>query len=113
MDHLKIQRAHIHGYSMGGGIVGSLLGMIPDRFITAGFGGSGMNETERDVSRRGGSDGRCAAEATGADAEGMERFRFARRRGKAGGQPGGGHRRHATCRAVSRSDEAPTSRSSR
>ena len=26
MDHLKIQRAHIHGYSMGGGIVGSLLG---------------------------------------------------------------------------------------
>ena len=42
MDHLKIQRAHIHGYSMGGGIVGTLLGMIPDRFITAGFGGSSM-----------------------------------------------------------------------
>jgi hypothetical protein len=35
MDHLKIERAHIHGYSMGGGIVGSLLGMIPNRFITA------------------------------------------------------------------------------
>src|SRR5688572_4492315 len=25
MDHLKIERAHIHGYSMGGGIVGQLL----------------------------------------------------------------------------------------
>jgi pimeloyl-ACP methyl ester carboxylesterase len=45
MDHLKIERAHIHGYSMGGGIVASLLGLIPERFITAGFGGSGMSET--------------------------------------------------------------------
>lgn len=75
MDHLKIQTAHIHGYSMGGGIVGSLLGMIPDRFITAGFGGSGMSETNAAF--------RAAAEAmddalpkpTGADAEGMDRFR--------------------------------------
>ncbi len=75
MDHLKIQRAHIHGYSMGGGIVASLLGMIPDRFITAGFGGSGMSEINPTY--------RAAAEAmddglpkaTGADAEGMERFR--------------------------------------
>jgi pimeloyl-ACP methyl ester carboxylesterase len=75
MDHLKITRAHIHGYSMGGGIVGQLLGMIPDRFITAGFGGSGMSETNPTY--------RAAAEAmddalpkpTGADAEGMNRFR--------------------------------------
>jgi pimeloyl-ACP methyl ester carboxylesterase len=52
MDHLKIQRAHIHGYSMGGGIVGTLLGMIPDRFITAGFGGSGMNETNPRIAPR-------------------------------------------------------------
>ena len=57
MDHLKIERAHIHGYSMGGGIVGQLLGMIPDRFITAGFGGSGMTETNADVSRRRRGDG--------------------------------------------------------
>src|SRR5688572_13590294 len=35
MDHLKIDRAHIHGYSMGGGIVGQLLALIPNRFITA------------------------------------------------------------------------------
>src|SRR5262249_16962538 len=29
MDHLKIAKAHIHGYSMGGGITGQLLAMIP------------------------------------------------------------------------------------
>ena len=75
MDHLKIDRAHIHGYSMGGGLVGQLLAMIPNRFITAGFGGSGMTETNAAY--------RAAAEAmdeslpkpTGADAEGMQRFR--------------------------------------
>src|SRR5688500_17398350 len=75
MNHLKIDRAHIHGYSMGGGIVGQLLAMIPNRFITAGFGGSGMSETNPTY--------RAAAEAmddalpkpTGADAEGMQRFR--------------------------------------
>jgi pimeloyl-ACP methyl ester carboxylesterase len=46
MDHLKIQKAHLHGYSMGGGIVGRLMAMIPDRFITAGFGGSGIQEID-------------------------------------------------------------------
>ncbi|MEW6206738.1 MAG: alpha/beta hydrolase [Acidobacteriota bacterium] len=46
MDHLKIQKAHFHGYSMGGGIVGRLMALIPDRFITAGFGGSGIQETD-------------------------------------------------------------------
>jgi pimeloyl-ACP methyl ester carboxylesterase len=46
MDHLKISKAHFHGYSMGGGIVGRLLALIPDRFITAGFGGSGIRETD-------------------------------------------------------------------
>src|SRR5262245_20810816 len=45
MDHLHIERAHIHGYSMGGGLTGQLLTMIPNRFITAGFGGSGIQET--------------------------------------------------------------------
>src|SRR5215468_2454987 len=38
MDHLKIQKAHIHGYSMGGGMTGQLLAIAPERFITAGFG---------------------------------------------------------------------------
>jgi pimeloyl-ACP methyl ester carboxylesterase len=46
MDHLKIQKAHFHGYSMGGGIVGRLMALIPERFITAGFGGSGVRETD-------------------------------------------------------------------
>jgi len=48
MDHLKIQRAHIHGYSMGGAITAQLLTMIPDRMITAAFGGSGITETDPD-----------------------------------------------------------------
>ena len=46
MDHLKIDKAHIHGYSMGGGITGRLLASHPDRFITAGFGGSGISEQD-------------------------------------------------------------------
>jgi pimeloyl-ACP methyl ester carboxylesterase len=46
MDHLKIQKAHFHGYSMGGAIVGRLLALIPERMITAGFGGSGIQEVD-------------------------------------------------------------------
>ena len=46
MDHLGIEKAHIHGYSMGGGIAGRLLASHPERFITAGFGGSGISETD-------------------------------------------------------------------
>jgi pimeloyl-ACP methyl ester carboxylesterase len=49
MDHLKIKKAHLHGYSMGGGIVGRLLGMIPDRIITASFGGSGIPEVDPEL----------------------------------------------------------------
>jgi pimeloyl-ACP methyl ester carboxylesterase len=46
MDHLRIQKAHFHGYSMGGGIVARLMALIPERFITAGFGGSGVQEVD-------------------------------------------------------------------
>jgi pimeloyl-ACP methyl ester carboxylesterase len=46
LDHLKIQKAHFHGYSMGGGLVGRLMALIPERIITAGFGGSGVRETD-------------------------------------------------------------------
>ena len=46
MDHLKIKKAHIHGYSMGGGITGRLLASNPERFLTAAFGGSGIPEVD-------------------------------------------------------------------
>ncbi len=46
MDHLKIDKAHIGGYSMGGMITGQLLAKHPERFITAVFGGSGIPEVE-------------------------------------------------------------------
>lgn len=48
MDHLKIQKAHIGGYSMGGFITGQLLATHPERFITATFGGSGVPEVEQE-----------------------------------------------------------------
>ena len=46
MDHLKIEKAHIGGYSMGGAFTGELLATHPERFITAHFGGSGIMETD-------------------------------------------------------------------
>lgn len=49
INHLKIQRAHFHGYSMGGGIVARLMVLIPDRMITAGFGGSGIQEVDPEL----------------------------------------------------------------
>jgi pimeloyl-ACP methyl ester carboxylesterase len=46
MDHLNIERAHVHGFSMGGGIVAQLMARVPERLITASFGGSGVRETD-------------------------------------------------------------------
>lgn len=46
MDHLHLETAHIHGYSMGGFIVTQLLAMAPARFRTASYGGSGVPEVD-------------------------------------------------------------------
>lgn len=48
MDHLKIEKAHVHGYSMGGFIVSQLLASHPERFITASYGGSGVPEVDEE-----------------------------------------------------------------
>jgi pimeloyl-ACP methyl ester carboxylesterase len=46
MDHLGLHRAHLHGYSMGGGIVTELLDRHQDRVVTASYGGSGVPEVD-------------------------------------------------------------------
>jgi pimeloyl-ACP methyl ester carboxylesterase len=46
MNQLKIQKAHIHGYSMGGSILTQILAKHQDRVITAIYGGSGPQETD-------------------------------------------------------------------
>ena len=40
LDHLKIKKAHIVGYEMGGGIVAKMLTQYPDRFRSAVMSGS-------------------------------------------------------------------------
>ena len=52
MDHLHIERAHIHGYSMGGAMLASLLVTNPERFLSAAFGGSGIFETDAKLRSR-------------------------------------------------------------
>jgi pimeloyl-ACP methyl ester carboxylesterase len=49
MDHLDIARAHVHGYSMGGAIAEQMLARNPERFITAAFGGWGIQETDPEM----------------------------------------------------------------
>jgi pimeloyl-ACP methyl ester carboxylesterase len=46
MNHLKIPKAHIHGYSMGGAMLTQILAQHQDRLITAIYGGSGPQETD-------------------------------------------------------------------
>ena len=46
MDHLKLDKAHVHGYSMGGMITTQLLAAHPERFVTAAYGGSGVPEMD-------------------------------------------------------------------
>jgi pimeloyl-ACP methyl ester carboxylesterase len=46
MDAMGIKKAHIGGFSMGGGITSQLMARVPERFISAHFGGSGVREPE-------------------------------------------------------------------
>jgi pimeloyl-ACP methyl ester carboxylesterase len=41
LDHLKIKKAHVVGYSMGASIAGKLLASHPDRLLSVTFGGGG------------------------------------------------------------------------
>lgn len=45
MDYLKIDKAHIGGYSMGGATTSGLLKVAPERFLTASVMGIGIKET--------------------------------------------------------------------
>jgi len=44
LDHLKIDRAHVVGYSFGGAVAGKLLITNPERFATAILGGSAVRQ---------------------------------------------------------------------
>src|SRR5262245_62045467 len=46
MDGMKIPKAHIGGFSMGGAITSQLMARAPERFISAHFGGSGVREEQ-------------------------------------------------------------------
>jgi pimeloyl-ACP methyl ester carboxylesterase len=46
MDHLKIEKAHVVGYSMGGFMTDLLLATHPDRLITATLGGAGWMKVD-------------------------------------------------------------------
>jgi len=63
MDHLKIQKAHVIGYSLGGMITVKLLTRHPDRVLSATIGGMGwVRDGGRNLTGRGGL---AVAEGTG------------------------------------------------
>ncbi|MGQ0733370.1 MAG: alpha/beta fold hydrolase [Acidobacteriota bacterium] len=53
MDRLAVDRAHLHGYSLGAGVGGQLLVDAPGRFMTAAFGGGGLTEVAKVACRDG------------------------------------------------------------
>ncbi len=77
MAHLGIVKAHIHGYSMGGSITGSLMGSNPELFITGSFGGSGIRESDMELAKMAESMDPVAPTPTGSEAAAFERLRAA------------------------------------
>lgn len=47
LDQLEIDKAHFHGFSMGGTVVAQILYHSPERALSATFGGSGIPEYSR------------------------------------------------------------------
>ena len=83
MDHLKIQRAHIHGYSMGGAFTGQLLAKHPERFITAVLGGSGIGETDPELRKKAVAMDKPMPPPAGAEADAFARLKEIAAKGKA------------------------------
>lgn len=51
LDHLKIRKAHVVGYSMGAIITGKLLASHPDRLLSATLGGAGVVRKGTEIPR--------------------------------------------------------------
>lgn len=77
MAHLGIEKAHIHGYSMGGSITGTLLETNPELFITASFGGSGLREVDPKLAEFAQNLDPVAPEPTGREAAAFTNLRNA------------------------------------
>jgi pimeloyl-ACP methyl ester carboxylesterase len=104
MDLLEIERAHIHGFSMGGSITAQLMARVPERFITAAFGGSGVRETEEWADR-------VPADAEGEDPFNAEAMRmYVERREAARAAFGGLEAEEQRSAAVQASDAPPAQR---
>lgn len=65
LDHLKIRRAHVVGYSMGAYVAGKLVDIAPDRVASVLYGGSVPVLNTRSVKRFGDVDAFEAAVASG------------------------------------------------
>ncbi len=85
MAHLGIEKAHIHGYSMGGGITGRLMASNPELFITASFGGSGIRENDVEKAAAAQALDPVPPEPSGTEAAAFNRLRQAATRLRGGG----------------------------
>jgi pimeloyl-ACP methyl ester carboxylesterase len=88
MDRLGIQKAHFHGYAMGGAMMLRLMDQSPERFLSASFGGSGVAEADETLRAKAAALDPPMPEPKGADAEAFARYRNASEaRRKAGNAP--------------------------